>query len=137
MARPSKYKDEYCEQAKKLCGLGATDAQMADFFKVTEKTFANWKNKHPEFLHALKKAKEISDSRVVRSLFERATGYSHPDSHITVIDKKVVITPITKHYAPDTTACIFWLKNRDKDNWRDKPDEGGQHDPSKPAGEYL
>ena len=125
MARPSKYKEEFCGQATKLCRLGATDKQLSDFFSVTEKTLNLWKKKHPEFLQSLKVGKEESDNQVVRSLFERATGYSHPDTHISNYQGKITVTEIVKHYPPDTTACIFWLKNRDKENWRDRPDDGG------------
>ncbi len=32
--RPSKFKDEYIEQARKLAALGATDQEIADFFEV-------------------------------------------------------------------------------------------------------
>lgn len=137
MARPSKYKEEFCEQAEQLCVLGATDSQLAKFFKVRESTLNNWKKSHPEFLESLKGAKAISDELVVRSLFERATGYSHPDTHISNYLGKITCTPITKHYPPDPTSCIFWLKNRDKDNWRDKPDEWQGSDETPTPQEYL
>lgn len=55
-------KAEYKEQARKLCRLGATDVQLADFFGVTEKTLNNWKNKYPGFLQSLKEGKEIADA---------------------------------------------------------------------------
>ena len=126
MGRPSKYKKEYCEQAAKLCRLGAIDEDIADFFNVSFQTLNTWKIKHPEFLESLKRAKRNHDDKnVVRSLLERATGYSHPDTHITNFQGKITITPITKHYPPSEAACIFWLKNRDPDNWRDKPQGGG------------
>ena len=137
MGRPSKYKEEYCEQAEKLCKLGLTDKQLSVFFAVSEPTLNKWKKDFPEFLKSLKVGKDISDDLVVRSLFERATGYSHPDTHICVIKQKVVITPIIKEYPPDTTACIFWLKNRDKENWRDRPEEGGGENPEPISDEFL
>ncbi len=124
--RPTAYKKEYCEQAEKLCLLGATDAQMADFFGVGEKTINNWKEKHPEFLQSLKEAKGTADSRVERSLFERATGYSHSDVHISNYQGEITITPITKHYAPDITSMIFWLKNRQPEKWKDRIEHGGE-----------
>jgi hypothetical protein len=120
MARPTAYKAEYAEQARKLCELGATDKDLAEFFKVKYRTIQNWKIDHEGFLHSLKLGKEIPDQSVERSLYQRAIGYSHPDSDIKVIDGKVVVTEITKHYPPDTTAAIFWLKNRKPKDWRDK-----------------
>ena len=120
MARPSKFKEEYIDQARKLCKLGATDRELADFFDVSEKTLNNWKLENEEFLQSLKIGKDDADNRVERSLFARATGYEHPDTDIRVIEGKIVETQIIKRYPPDTTAAIFWLKNRKREEWRDK-----------------
>jgi len=57
---------------------------------------------------------------VVRSLFQRACGYSHPEDKIFQHEGNPVVVPTTKHYPPDATSAIFWLKNRDPANWRDK-----------------
>ncbi|WP_434456514.1 terminase [Stutzerimonas urumqiensis] len=120
MARPSKYKPEFVEQARKLCRLGATDQELADFFKVALSTLNLWKVQHPEFSESLKLGKEVADERVANALYQRAMGYSHPDVDIRVVDGAIVETPLIKHYAPDTTAAIFWLKNRRPDEWRDR-----------------
>lgn len=121
--RPTKYKEEYDEQAEKLCKLGATDAELADFFEVAESTLNLWKLEHTSFSEALKRGKKIADAEVAEKLFKRATGYSHEDVDIKVIDGEIVMTPLTKHYPPDTIAAIFWLKNRQKDKWRDKTEQ--------------
>jgi hypothetical protein len=128
MARPSKFKPEFIEHARKLCKLGATDRELADFFGVTEKTLNNWKLESDEFLQSLKSGKDEADDRVERSLFARAIGYEHDDVDIRVVDGAIIKTPIVKRYPPDTTAAIFWLKNRRKEEWRDKVDlnHGGQ-----------
>lgn len=118
--RPSKYQPEYAEQAIKLCLLGATDAQLADFFKVSVSTLNLWKIEHPEFSASIKTPKSEADKRVERSLYLRANGYEHDDVDIRVIDGQVIQTPIRKHYPPDTGAAIFWLKNRNPDKWREK-----------------
>jgi hypothetical protein len=117
--RPSKYKPEYVEQARKLCKLGATDSELADFFEVSLSTLSLWKVEHQEFSESLKIGKDEADKRVEDALYNRAMGYSHEDSDIRVIDGKVVVTPLIKHYPPDTTAAIFWLKNRKQKDWRD------------------
>ena len=122
--RPSKFKPEFCEQAAKLCKLGATDRDIADFFKVAESTINLWKLEHSEFSESLKIAKEEADKRVEQSLYRRALGYSHDSVHVSNYQGAVTLTPIVEHYAPDTTACIFWLKNRKPDDWRDKTDVG-------------
>ena len=120
MARPTKYKPEFVEQAEKLCRLGATDAEMADFLKINVATLYRWQTRHGEFCEALKVGKDVADDRVEMSLFHRACGYSHPDVDIRVVNGKIVKTEIIKHYPPDVTACIFWLKNRRPAEWRDK-----------------
>lgn len=117
--RPSKFKPEYVEQSVKLCKLGATDREIGDFFEVDERTVKRWKVDYPEFAEALKTAKAEADTRVVESLYRRACGYEHDDVHITTFEGEVIETPIVKHYPPDTVACIFWLKNRQPDEWRD------------------
>jgi len=124
MARPTKYQKAYAEQARKLCLLGYTDEQLADFFEVAVSTISKWKKDHAEFSEAIKKGKDISDGEVASSLFQRAMGYVAPDVDIRVINDKIVQTKIQKHYPPDTAAAIFWLKNRQKKTWRDKIDHG-------------
>jgi hypothetical protein len=93
--RPSAYKREYCELAKNYCLLGATDDDLASFLGVSRKTVDNWRTTHPEFAEAAKAGKEQADALVARSLYNKAVG-------------------------GDTTACIFWLKNRQKHAWRDR-----------------
>ena len=104
-----------------LYGFGLTDAQITTALDINETTLANWK-KDERFLRALKKGKEISDDRVVRSLYERATGFTHPEDDIRIVDGEVKITQVLKHYPPDTGAAIFWLKNRRRGEWRAKVD---------------
>ena len=118
--RPTKYKPEFCDQARKLCALSATDAQIADFFGVSEVTINSWKGKNPEFLKSLKESKEQQDTKVERSLFERAMGYSHPETKVFCQNGEVTEVDTRKHYPPDTTAMIFWLKNRQPAKWRER-----------------
>lgn len=122
MARPTKYKPEFCKLAYRLSLLSATDKEISDILEVTEKTLNLWKIEYPEFLQSLKRGKEEADSRVVKRLFDRAMGYEHRDTYITQYQGKIIKEDIIKHYPPDTTACIFWLKNRQPDKWRDVQD---------------
>lgn len=123
--RPSKYRPEFAEQARKLGMLGLTDKELAVFFEVSESTIYVWKNDYPEFSEALKDSKALADAEVAAKLFRRATGYEHPEDDIRTVTlpgphagSEVVITPTIKHYPPDTTAAIFWLKNRQPALWR-------------------
>lgn len=118
--RPTSYSPEYAYQARKLCLLGATDENMADFFNVAVATISNWKNDHPEFLEAIKDGKNKADSEVATRLYERAMGFEHDSEEIKIVKGKVQRLKIRKIYPPDTVAAIFWLKNRQKDTWRDK-----------------
>lgn len=125
VGRPSAYKPEYADQARKLCLLGATDKKMADFFGVSEQTLNAWKTAHPEFLESITRGKEIADAEIAEALFHRAKGYSHPEDDIRTLSmgaagSEIVITPTIKHYPPDTQAASLWLRNRQPELWRDK-----------------
>ena len=122
MARPTKYKPEYAKQAAVACKLGATDQDLAELFDVSRSTINLWKIEFSEFSDALKDAKEVADIRVERALYQKAVGYSHPEDDIKMFEGQVIITPTIKHYPPDTTACIFWLKNRMPEQYRANPE---------------
>lgn len=118
VGRPTAYQSSYAEIAKKLClAFGATDAQLAEWVGVCEKTVNTWKSTHPEFLQSIRQGKAFADANVARSLYERAIGYNHPDVHICIWQGKAIITPITKHYAPDVGAGKYWLNNRQPSCW--------------------
>ena len=133
--RPSSYRPEFDEQARKLCQLGATDQEIADFFEVDVRTIYRWKAEHDGFCQSLKAGKEVADERVERSLFQRATGYEQEEVKIFMPANAgaPVYAPFRAKVAPDTTACIFWLKNRRPDLWRDKT----QQELSGPGGKEL
>jgi len=118
--RPSKYKDTFAKQAAKLCSLGATDEDLADFFEVSVRTVIRWKTEHEDFCQALKVAKEEADNRVERSLYQRAVGYSFDSEKVFNNRGEVVRAKTREHCPPDVTAQIFWLKNRRSQDWRDK-----------------
>ena len=118
--RPSKFKPEFVEQARKLAALGATDREAAEFFDVNEATLHRWKHEHPEFCESLKVGKAKADERVEQSLYRRALGYSHDAVKIAVnAAGEITQVPFVERYPPDTTAAIFWLKNRKPEEWRD------------------
>ncbi len=127
--QPTKYKERFAQEAYGLCELGATDKGLAAFFNVSLKTIDNWKNAQPDFLHSINKAKFDCDNKIVRSLHERASGYSHKDTKIFQYEGEPVIVDTVKHYPPDPTSMIFWLKNRNPKEWRDKPEDDANKEP--------
>lgn len=104
---------------------GLTDEQLAEKMGINPATLYDWKNKHPEISEALKRGKDVVDTQVENALLKRALGYEYMEERVEVSDKdgrKVIQT--TKTVPPDTTAQIFWLKNRRPDKWRDKQVDG-------------
>jgi transcriptional regulator with XRE-family HTH domain len=102
---------------------GLTDEQIAKNMHISAATLYNWKRDHLEILEALKKSKEIADTEVENALFKRALGYNFTEVKTeTDIEGNERVTKTIKHMAPDTTAQIFWLKNRKSSKWRANPE---------------
>jgi hypothetical protein len=131
---PTKYDPAIIEQVEKLAMLGLDDKEMSNFFKVTERTWNNWKNAHPEFFQSLKKGREVADAEVAVSLYKRACGYSHKAvKFFHGANDKVIAEEYIEHYPPDTAACMIWLGNRRRDKWRRNPDPTGGEDDLPPT----
>lgn len=136
--RPTDYKPEYNDQARKLCLLGATDKELADFFEVVEDTINEWKKVYPDFSVSVKSGKISADAEVAHGLFRRAIGYQYEETTYEKIEveldgekdpeeikmeaykKKVVV----KELAPDPGAGMNWLSNRQRKKWRQKIETG-------------
>lgn len=120
---------------------GLTEEQIAHNMGVSYSSLKNWKNEYLAILTALKKGKEVVDREVENALLKRAKGFTTTEQ--VVSSKKVVeykdgkrvkevsepcVIEVEKYYPPDTTADIFWLKNRKPEQWRDKQnmDLGGE-----------
>ena len=117
----SYYNPAFAKAAGVLCARGATNSDLADAFDVTTMTIHNWMATYPAFDEAVRKGKaEVFDPKVERALAERALGYSVDTEEIRVLkDGEIIRVPVRKHYPPETLACIFWLKNRKPEQWRD------------------
>ena len=118
--------DEWLEKDKLLLleawsRDGLTNEQIAKNIGINVKTLYDWKNKESNISNALKKGKEVVDIEVENALLKKALGYTimlrkqkvTKDGDVVDIEEEV-------HIPPDTTAQIFWLKNRKKAQWRDK-----------------
>lgn len=135
--RPTDYDPDYDRQAAKLAELGATDQEVADFFEVDVRTIYRWKHDHEGFCQALKVGKDVADERVERSLYLKAIGYEQEEVKIFMPSgaDEPVYAPFRAKIAPDTTAAIFWLKNRRSQDWRDKTEQ--VHSFSEDMAEWL
>jgi hypothetical protein len=120
--RPTAYRKEYNEQARKLCLLGYTDKELSEFFGIRESTLNNWKKSKAGFLESIKAGKDVADANVADSLYQRAMGYEHAEDKIFQHEGKPLIVATVKHYPPDTQAASLFLRNRQPDKWRDKQD---------------
>ena len=117
---------------------GLINEQIAHKIGIRRETLSLWSKKYPNISNALKRGKEVPDIEVENSLYKRATGYNY-----TEVTKELKLNPttgkhelmitkeVTKQVIPDTTAMIFWLKNRKPDVWKDKQEVQTQFDTSK------
>lgn len=100
---------------------GLTDEQIAKNIGISRASLYEWKKKEVDISDALKKGKEVIDFEVENALLKKALGYT-----ITLNKQKVTkdgdVVDITEevHVPPDTTAQIFWLKNRKPNTWKDR-----------------
>lgn len=115
---------------------GLTEEQIANNMGIAYSTLKYWKNDHLAILAALKRGKEVVDIQVENALLKRALGYTYvettreqvidydPDTGKKIGSHMEVTKEVAKEVQPDTTAQIFWLKNRKPGTWRDKRDVG-------------
>lgn len=106
---------------------GLTDEQIAHNMGINVATLYVWKNKYDDISETLKRGKEIVDRQVENALLKRALGYRYKEVtkelvtyKDTGISELTVTKVVEKEVVPDTTAQIFWLKNRKPEEWRDK-----------------
>lgn len=110
---------------------GLTDEQLAAKIGITATTLYDWKKKYPVISEALKRGKEVVDVEVENALLKRAMGYEYTETRTETADDGTVKTIVMqKTMPPDTTAQIFWLKNRRPAVWRDK--QQVEHSTDKP-----
>ena len=96
---------------------GLTQQQIADNLGINVDTLIEYKKKYPDFSNALKKGKEVIDFEVENALLKRALGYEYEEE---TYENGILTKKVKKQVPPDTTAQIFWLKNRQVKKWRDK-----------------
>lgn len=120
----AKGKAEEWQEEEKLLLLegwardGLTDDQIAENMGISVRTLYRWKSKNCQICQALKKGKDAADREIENALFKRARGYDFIETRIKKKNGIIVEeTVTTKHIPGDTTAQIFWLKNRKTEYW--------------------
>lgn len=107
---------------------GLTDELICKKIGIGARTFYEWMERFPQMAQAIKKGKAPVDIQVENALLKRALGYDYEET-ITEVEElaggrqKKHIRKVTKHMPADTTAQIFWLKNRKPERWRDKVEQ--------------
>jgi hypothetical protein len=99
---------------------GYTEKSIAASLGVAEKTFNEWKLQYPQLKQSLKKGREFQDRLVENKLLQKISGYEAEETEVIESDNGTTVKRKTKHISPDTTAIIFWLKNRLPEKWADK-----------------
>lgn len=133
--RPSLYETEWKDRLIEIEGWardGLIDEQIAANMGISTTTLYEWKKKYTEFNEALKRGKEVVDREVENALLKNALGYTYVEEQAIKVKRvyyengkrheaeEVEVVELKRHRAADTTAQIFWLKNRKPVEWRDK-----------------
>lgn len=130
------YRPEWDEQARRLCLLrGATTAQLAEYFEVAPRTIERAMRDHESFRRAIHQGRVEADMNVAVSLYRQAMGFEQRIQKQTVNKQGDVVEYEDVIYVPpDKVAAIFWLKNRQPQAWRDRPEvPGGEQSPEQIA----
>ena len=104
---------------------GLSDEQISHNMGIVPKTLYEWMNKYSDISKSVKKGKEVADFEVENALYKSAMGYEYEEVKQYIKDmgngkQEKRIEKTMKHIAPNTTAQIFWLKNRKRDKWNDR-----------------
>lgn len=122
--RKSLYREEYADQAFKLCLLGATDEELATFFEVDVRSIYRWKDEHPAFCQSTIDGKVKADAEVAHSLYRSATGHELTAEKVVKVkdDKGERFEAVRyKQFVPaDPSAAYKWLLNRRRQDWADR-----------------
>ena len=140
--RPTSFRPEFVDQARQLCQLGATDVEVARFFKVHPCTIYEWRATIPEFSEALRTGKSLADERIKRSLYQRGIGYDYKSikTEERLVGKTLKLVKRTtsiEHMPGDVGAQKLWLINRCPKEFREKVDVAHEVGPEMTAAEAL
>ena len=117
--RPTLYRPEHASRGRQLCARGATNLDLAGRFGVARSTIGQWIATHSEFAEAVQQGRDLADATAVESLFRRVTGYDHQADKVFLYRGETRTASYTAHVPPETRACMFWLRNRRPEDWRE------------------
>ena len=133
MGRSSKYKKKFCKILEEMMQDGATDVQIAKTLRIGVSTFYEYLQKYPDFLEARKRGEKIIVEKVKGALIKRALGYETEEveqkiskNRATGAEVPILLKKVKKQIAPDVGACIFYLKNKAPDEFKDKFEFDGE-----------
>jgi len=118
--RPTLYRPDYPDLARRLCVLGGTNEELATFFEVSRSTIDEWLRVHPEFAEAVRKGRDMIDMVVADKLLTRALGYTQEGKKYVLHRGEEKELRHVVHHPPDVRACIFWLRNRRRKHWLER-----------------
>lgn len=119
--RPSAWHDGFIHLVSQMTLVGANQTQVARLLGVAHDTISAWMRDKPGFSEAIKQARENADLEVEDALRKRALGFEHASEKIFCTkDGDIVRANCTVKYPPDSTAALFWLKNRHPVRWREQ-----------------
>jgi hypothetical protein len=130
--RVTEYRPQYCDIAKAMCRLGATNANLADAFGVGVSTISGWMVTFVEFADALKEGKSAFDDLVERALAQRAIGYDYTAEKVFCNGGEIVRAEYREHLPADVGAAKLWLTNRRRDQWADSSKISCEMSPESP-----
>ena len=133
MAKSKYDKDTFPLLAEGFAREGLNDEQIAEKLGITTTPYYNYQIKYEEFREAIKRGKAPVDTKVENALLKRAMGFDVVEIHKTLkieangTETLKELKKITKHFAPDVGAIVFWLSNRKPDYWKDKRNVDNTH----------
>lgn len=138
--REINYHPGFCHIAERACIISSTNVDLAEMFGASTTAITFWQNKYPDFARAVAAGKARADEQVEKSLAHRANGYSYEEEVLITVagprgsGSSVERHKVKKHFPPDPTSMIFFLKNRKPQDWRERqPDGADSGDPPAPV----
>lgn len=113
------FEEDYCGQAYQYALMSASNSKIAEAMGVSVRQIECWAKEIPAFRTALREGRIDADAKVVESLFKKATGFMQKVDKIVFDNGNMKVVQVDKYFPPDSTAQIFWLRNRQEGNWQD------------------